>query len=188
MHYHAEVWVPSLNGLDQQLQFIMEPYREGDTDGGFWDWYQIGGRYTGTHDSNYDPAKDPANIETCRQCEGTGFRSDSLGIQQRADTPSYTCNGCGEFKDGKWQHGPYGPGKSLKWPTEWRRVKSDVIPVSAVSEALTAFTLIVAGEVLTQEKWDGHEWAKTDFPGLVKPQLEKRGVKDGYLVTVDYHS
>ena len=35
---------------------------------GHWDWFQIGGRWTG-HLSDYDPEKDPANIERCDLCE-----------------------------------------------------------------------------------------------------------------------
>jgi hypothetical protein len=51
-----------------------------------WDWYKIGGRWTGMFASDYDPCKDPQNIETCPWCNGTGTRTD-LGEPR-------TCNGC----------------------------------------------------------------------------------------------
>lgn len=193
MHYHAEIWVPNLYELKTQLAAILEPHKEGYDEktgecSGFWDWYQVGGRYTGSHDPAYDPEKDPENIEVCWICEGTGFRHDALGNTTRAKDPSYTCNGCGKHSDGKWVHGDYGPGRCLKWPTKWRDVQTDIAPVGAINEALTAHTLIVGGNVLHKEVWDGNDFKATDFDGKVKPALERLGIRDGYLVTVDYHS
>jgi hypothetical protein len=40
-----------------------------------WDWYQIGGRWTGVLD-NYNPEKDPKNQEPCPYCKTTGIRTD----------------------------------------------------------------------------------------------------------------
>lgn len=36
-----------------------------------WDWYQIGGRWSGIL-SNYNPRTDPDNFETCPSCGGSG--------------------------------------------------------------------------------------------------------------------
>lgn len=65
-----------------------------------WDWYIIGGRYSGKFELGYDPEKDPANIETCDLCGGTGIRNDSV-VQNKE------CNGC------------HGEGRRVKWPTLW---------------------------------------------------------------------
>lgn len=70
-----------------------------------WDWWTIGGRWNGYFDKNYDPEADPANMEVCRICGGSGKRDDDLGRQARAEDPAYTCNGCS------------GRGKTLKWPS-----------------------------------------------------------------------
>jgi len=51
------------------VQRILEPHVEsydgydegGDGHRGVWDWYQVGGRWTGFY-SEYDPEKDPRNI------------------------------------------------------------------------------------------------------------------------------
>lgn len=75
-----------------------------------WDWYQIGGRWSGALTPDYDPAQDPANVEVCPICHGSGQRDDELGREARRDNPDYTCNGC----DGK--------GRAVKWPTAWRQV------------------------------------------------------------------
>ncbi len=195
MHYHAEVWVENLNDVHEEVTRLMEPHREADGDGdigfadGFWDFWQIGGRYTGCHTPEYDPMMDPRNIEDCFLCHGTGFRRDAFVDEIRRTTPSYTCNGCGEQKDGVWTHGPHGPGKKTKWPTEWAHHYGDVIPVSAVDDKLTAYTLIVENQVFHMETWNGKEWVDQPFKTKgVKQQLNELGITTGYLVTVDYHS
>jgi hypothetical protein len=154
----------------------------------FYDFYQVGGRWTGEHEK-FNPEDDPNNYELCWICGGTGFRNDETGMNTRKSNESYTCNGCGSFdeKSGKWSHGKYKQGYSLKWPTKWKHREKDIIPVSDIREDLSCFTLIVDGKVYHQEKWTGKEFIKTDFDGNVKNMLNKLGIKDGYLVTIDYH-
>lgn len=80
------------------VSFQMEPYDENGhwfKDGSRWDYWTIGGRYTGRLAPDYDPYEDPRNIEVCRLCGGTGKRSD---MEVRNG-----CNGC----DGK--------GTSVAW-------------------------------------------------------------------------
>ena len=87
-----------------------------------WDWYSIGGRYTGFLDPDYDPSKDPANTGICNICKGSGVRNDMPVFAEGADPfksspirlETAKCNGC----DGK--------GKSIKWPTEWKKHSGDV--------------------------------------------------------------
>lgn len=84
-----------------------------------WDWWQVGGRWSGFFaEDGYDPTTDPDNIETCDVCAGTGRRDDALGRAERERDPSYTCNGCG------------GKGTRTKWPTQWRAVGSNVVPLA----------------------------------------------------------
>jgi hypothetical protein len=144
----------------------------------FYDWYQIGGRWTGSHDK-FDPENDPMNVETCRMCNGTGFRDDELGKQEREKDPSYTCNGCGQYNNETkmWEHGRQGKGLSLKWPTNWARHDGDIIEVKDVPDDLDCYTLVVEDEV----------FHKSDFDGNVKKKLAELGITEGYLVTVDYH-
>jgi hypothetical protein len=70
-----------------------------------WDWWQVGGRWTGLLSPGYDPEKDPANIETCRLCDGTGRRADMV--------VENGCNGC------------QGTGRCVKWPTAWVKFSGD---------------------------------------------------------------
>lgn len=75
MHYHAEVWIKNPQLAEEQITRIMQPFEEGYIDtgevdedgepiqnhnGGFWDWWQIGGRWSGSHDG-YNPEKNPRN-------------------------------------------------------------------------------------------------------------------------------
>ncbi len=192
MHYHAEVWIKDLNNPEGEIEQIMKPHREDyereDGPQGFWDWFQIGGRYTESHTPDYDPSTDPRNIEKCTTCNGTGFRNDNLGRTTRLDEPSYTCNGCGTTKNGMWIHGPSGPGYTVKWPTQWAHHHGDIIPVSEVDDKLTAYTLIVEDKVFHTEEWNGKDWIDQPFKTKgVKQQLDELGITNGYPVTVDYH-
>jgi len=72
-----------------------------------WDWWQVGGRYSGQLSAGYDPSTDPRNLETCWLCEGTGKRNDEIGREARRVNPAYTCNSCN------------GTGKAVKFPSHW---------------------------------------------------------------------
>lgn len=194
-HYHAEIWVPEDKDIGGAITTILAPheekYDEGeDTVEGFWDWYQIGGRWSGVHVPDYQPETDPSNIEHSKICGGTGFRHDGVGKNARAGDPTYTCNGCGTYNGDKkcWQHGECGPGKKVKWPSEWRRFEGDVLPVKNVPDDLECYTLIVNGQVFHTSEWGGDKFRDTDFDGRVMPKLQELGLTSGHLVTVDYHS
>jgi hypothetical protein len=71
MHYLTYVLIRrDREDLDAAVLSVLRPHREPDDDGdyecpdcgGFWDWHQIGGRWTGIL-SGYDPEKDPANLK-----------------------------------------------------------------------------------------------------------------------------
>ena len=182
MHYHAEVWIPTDEDVHGQVERALAPYQEGTAEHGFWDWWQIGGRWKGTHVPSYDAAEDPEHVELCRLCMGTGMRPgwawlDDKGDHQFADAWAKECNGC---------NGCRGTGKSLTWPTKWRRHEADVMAVADVPDDLSAFTLVVGGKVFHEQVWDYEKSNETPF-GTVKGKLAELGIDSGYLVTVDYH-
>lgn len=168
-HYHAEVWIPEKENAEAQVEEIMEPYYE--EKGGFWDWYMIGGRWKGFHDPTYVQETDPDHIIPCRYCNSTGLRDDmghwENGKKVFKDAWAEKCNGCNVC---------HGTGKELTWPTQWASHPKDVIPISETPEDLKCPTLILPGKVLQ------------DLEGPIKPVLEKEGITEGYLVTVDYHN
>lgn len=97
-----------------------------------WDWYQIGGRWTGwLSDNDYNPHEDPLNVETCNICNGIGIRDDWATIDEDGnkkfkDEWAEKCNGCNSC---------HGTGKRVKWPTQWLAQMSDWnMPVQSVLE------------------------------------------------------
>lgn len=105
------------NNVEAAIAYQMEPFDENGEwfrEGSRWDWWQIGGRFTGKLDPGYDPEDDPENWETCFICRGAGRRADAVGQEARQRDPDYTCNGC------------QGQGRSLKWPTAWKNFTGDV--------------------------------------------------------------
>lgn len=190
MHFHAEVYLKEIGNVEKQIEAAFLPYNESleiekvtDEDEGelywrnskgFWDWYQIGGRWTGTHDG-YNPNEDPENIEVCDICGGTGDRATWRG-ESKSVQHSSGCNGC------------MGKGKRPKWPTDYKKHQGDIIPIEKTKDDLICHTLIVGDEVFQVDVWNGKEIVKTDFDGNVKNRLTQLGIQTGYLVTVDYHS
>ena len=45
MHYHLEIIMPPTDKIDEKIEEILEPFKEGTNNYGFWDWWQLGGRW-----------------------------------------------------------------------------------------------------------------------------------------------
>lgn len=75
---------------------------------GRWDWFSVGGRWTGLLDQDYEPGMDPRNFQPCDLCNQTGIRwwSSDGEMMRPASAPKSkddevpsgmeerTCNGC----------------------------------------------------------------------------------------------
>lgn len=135
-------------------------------EGPFWDWYQIGGRWTGRL-NGYEPDKDPANIKPCDLCSGTGLRIDPIGLELRQKDAGYTCNGC------------QGKGKRLAWPTEWRPNEGDRQPADKIPADFEPHSMVdFAGRWI--EEVSAERWAK---------ELKKDYIRKDYdVVIVDCHN
>jgi hypothetical protein len=74
MHFHCEIWVKNdpTDNLEEIVARLMGKHEE---DGGYWDWFVVGGRWTGVHDG-YEPSDDIRNYSICKFCGGTGTRND----------------------------------------------------------------------------------------------------------------
>jgi len=183
MHYSNLVLIPA-NGkdidgkkqsVDKLVEAAMGPHEE---DGGFWDWYQIGGRWTGALDG-YDPGGDPDNQYKCDLCNGTGKRNDEIGKKHRETDPSYGCNGCN------------GTGTAIQWPTGFKRHPGDIMPVSKLTEEQLKrfYRVITPWGKFENERFE--PWRKKDkFRSLDMPTVEwmKEEFKDYVCVVVDNHS
>ena len=106
---------------------LVNAYAEDDewgADGTRYDWYQVGGRFTGLIDG-YEPWKDEANYSTCKYCEGTGTTTQAVADQFPAyqEKVGQPCIQCSVGFDGDQK--PF-PGRSLNW--DFVPHGADVIP------------------------------------------------------------
>lgn len=150
-----------------------------------WDWWTIGGRWTGYLKPDYDPTKDPRNLATCWLCQGTGKRNDALGREARQKDPTYTCNGCN------------GIGKEVVFPSKYVDPPEggNVAPVSQVLKLLDAgedvlpFAIIrPSGEWLEKGKmgwWAVVSDEKENWKQAGRCVLEEYA--DHWAVVVDCH-
>jgi hypothetical protein len=116
MHCSNLVIAPRTEHLGEALEKLMGPPGE---EGGFWDGYIIGGRWTGALD-DYDPISDPRNQEVCSSCDGTGKRNGKIKQDSCEQNPSLICSRC----DGK--------GKTVDWYGKLH--EGDVAPIESVTE------------------------------------------------------
>ena len=99
-HYSLLVITDEVPTKDS-LACLMAPYHHE------LDWYLVGGRWTGLF-TGYNPREDPANIEVCYLCNGTGVRNDTVAQELRQKDPTLKCDGCqGKGKRVSWWFAPY---------------------------------------------------------------------------------
>lgn len=146
-----------------------------------YDWYQIGGRWTGFFD-DYDPDTDSANIIICKWCNGTGMRNDLVGQNLRKENPDYKCNSC----QGKGEH----PVR----PTEYKPHLEDCVSVPEYlsiietnpKDKLPYSILFPDGSWIEEESWDGEKIQENDnYHNDIIVNLQK--YIDCLAVVVDYH-
>lgn len=174
---HKEDWVPDPNGAVDE---------DGEPEGelvGFWNWYQIGGRWKGALVSEYDSSKDPDHIETCWLCNGTGRRTDV----PEADWEAYKAgpmNGCNRCK---------GTGRMETWPTKWAPHPRDVMPVAEYAAQFLAdpwarpYRFVAEGVNLERDGM--RDTTDTEMQPHDRAVFEhiKAAPDDSRVVVVDYH-
>lgn len=218
-HYLGFVLIPGEGNPDalvaetlapysEHLEVEQRPYGEPDDDGvvdtygynprGCWDWFTVGGRWTGhlaqlVTGEPYAPATDPANVERCDYCDGTGVRRDGI-------TPG-TCNSCLDSTDpGAWNKP--GRGYRTKWPTQWApRPDLDVVPAAAALVRLAAdddpFVADAARAALDTRRSSDRaaDVVRADLAGMPIDQLTARGLfvhgrtdppDDAWVEQIDY--
>lgn len=178
MHYSVLAIIDRPDVIDKEsieaeVEGIMRRHGDGDK----WDWYQIGGRWSGVLDG-YDPETDQKNIVTCNLCGGTGKRPDMAVMNG--------CNGC------------RGTGKHVEWPTQWGFREGDCKPVAELTqEELDKFYAVCDGSwfggkdyVPWAVKPDGTADYDAMFPRREMPPLDwlKREYAGKLAVVVDCHN
>jgi hypothetical protein len=78
-----------------------------------WDWWTIGGRWTGHLKLDYDPAADVDNYRRCMICGGTGSRGDI--VYSDSDTWARQPTAAGHPVIGTGCNGCHGTGFDMSW-------------------------------------------------------------------------
>lgn len=219
MHYHMEIIMPPTNDVDAAIAQIMEPFNEcgEDEDGNrnshtFWDWYVIGGRWSGHKDeAKFDKARlDAFHAELKeRKVTVSGIQCGKQDLQPESQIP---------MVDALWRE--MFPESGLDvcplFGHSPRTLPSDICTLADMPEGLTAITGIIAGpghsddgkmqaHYLIQDcVWNGVMHVDTKWDGKVKTMLDDHVEKcknyreewkakvtpqpDWLVVTVDYHS
>jgi len=157
------------NDLKAAIAYQMEPFDEGGeyfANGSRWDWWQIGGRFSGKFaPPDYDPHTDPTNSESCWVCRGTGCRDDAIGCEARKADPAYTCNGC------------CGTRRMLKPAGDWRDVGN-----TARRDGLTEENLRERRRADVERWWQGHLEERAKGWGGADKDLTKEQYFEKYAV------
>jgi hypothetical protein len=192
MHFFTLIVLPPCykGSIPDAVDTLMAPYGEeleveqytedGETywhnPNGFWDWYQIGGRWTG-HLDGYNPEEDPANRHPCGYCNATGARIWPDGTRP--------CNVCG------------GTGTATDWPTDWAKHPGDIARLGDVRERLKESPPyhIVGCEVLAHSEVRNPDWdsKSNDYSNYLLPTTDVLDTLEGLsddctVVVVDCHS
>lgn len=173
MHMVAIVVIPKDSDVREEVAKALAPYEKDWSDDekvGWWDWWQIGGRYTGWW-SDYEPEMDWDNVESCTLCLGTGVRSEM---------DSSWCGGC---------NGCRGLGWRLRWPSEWVAHEHDVLPVRAglSAEVRMPYTVVTPLGAWHKETWTGGDFVQApEWHRVVREALTPYA--DDLAVVVDYHA
>lgn len=217
MHYHLEVIIPAdRKDISGDIEQILKPFNENEDENkhAFYDWYTIGGRFSGEKilqaldkkklDKFYkDLNKEEVKVSSFRAGKETlagkehEIKVDELWLKHFPDSKT-KCPIFDNYND-KYKN-------SLSYP--------DVMKVGDIPEKLTAARVIVAvpkydednlvAETMLEDSyWNGVSWNDTKFDRKVSTAIkkhndsfknaeekykEKRIVTDKWItVTVDYH-
>ena len=212
MHYHLEVIMPPTSDVQKALEDILAPFNENSEDrtGAFWDWWVIGGRWSGAKRKATFPKDKLADFQQWLKDEGITVSGIQWGKQELS--PAYQI----PKVDAKWQEmlGVTGPCTLFRHANKHSdTLDGDVCTLGEVRDD-TASRVIIAGPafdggveacyMVEREYWNGVSHVKTVWDGEVRSALAmwrdklaqcnaewreaRTPTEDWLVVTVDYHS
>lgn len=180
-HFPVLVLVEPDADPEKRAEELLAPYDEAGewfADGSRWDWWVVGGRWTGSLDG-FDPTTDPLNWEPCSTCGGTGVRPE-----WPADiTPEWIaeCNGCNGCK---------GKGEHVRWSL--RPYPGDIRPVAEITTGFVPYAVVTPDGSWHEEGrmgWWGVPMETHESPGdwgaLAQTLLKAH--RDSVAVLIDCH-
>ena len=213
MHYHLEIIMPPVENIESAIEEIMQPFDENNEDNrhSFWDWYQIGGRYSGSKLESLVPQEQLdafyAELKN-RKVTVSGFTAGKQEISPASQIP---------MVDELWRE--ICPGSSDVCPlfnhSGQCKKDYDICTLDKMPELLSADAVIIAApnynesgleakHLIHKSIWNGVSCIDTKFNGNVKTSINDyinklENYKDEYkekyspredwlIVTVDYHS
>ena len=142
MHYSNLVVIDKTDDVEKAVESAMGPSSDGG--GGFWDWYQIGGRWTGALDG-YDPEKDPANHENGKAKWPTQWAKhpgDIMPIEQL--TQEHLDKFFRVVVDSeKWGRDVFGGEKYVPWNKEEPFLKLEMPPLEWLKQTFSGCIVVV---------------------------------------------
>lgn len=212
MHYHLEVVMPPTADIDKSLISILAPFSEDNEDAScaFWDWWQIGGRWSGAKQEAAFPQE---KLDAFRQWltdEGVTVSGLQFGKHELSPADQIP------KVDAKWREmfGVTGPCTMFRHSNaNEKTLAGDVCQLGEVSQ-ITASRVIIAGPayeggveacfMIEREYWNGVTHVTTAWDGTLQSALtmwkdkcanygdewrEAHTPKSDWLVvTVDYHT
>lgn len=213
MHYHLEIIMPPTEKVKETIEKILAPFNEDPGEGesgkhAFWDWWVIGGRYSGQHIvGRYNSDKMDLFYKELNNNKVTvsGIVSGKEELNPPEQIP---------FVDALWQtHFPEddGPCPLFKHSNDqYKDNYSDVCQMVNLPDHLSCSRIIITNsefepELMMEDSyWNGVSWVDSSWDGTVKAALEhfqkkvdnyshewktKNSIKPTWLlVTVDYHT
>lgn len=220
MHYHCEVVIPPTDDIDAALKSVLAPFDENISDDcedkrpSFWDWWIVGGRWSGSKlMSKYDAAKIDQFVTWMRE-EKITVSGLQFGKQELSPADQI-----GKV-DAKWAEMFGTEAKNCPmFKHAGDNLPNDVCRLDEVPSSLTCERVIFAKRgyqngkytgpieaefMLCRDQWNGCNHMKVDWNGKFHNALKKylKSISryedafkeqctprnDWIVVTVDYHS
>jgi hypothetical protein len=210
MHCHLEVIMPPTQDIESALNRILEPFSENNerAQHSFWDWWEIGGRYSGSKAEAAFPKEKLDEFNAWMQAEGVTVSSVRCGKQElmpASQIPKI---------DAKWREmfGGNGPCTLFKHSNNDGTVLAGDICDLKNAIDVSCYRVIIAGPsydrkieasfMIAQSEWNGVNHFDTTWDGKIRSAIGMLGSKDRsdewkeshipkddwLAVTVDYHS
>lgn len=218
MHYHLEIVMPPVANIEEAVGVILKPFsectdeEEESNTHAFWDWWQLGGRYSGAKleahcGERLQEFRDWLHAEGVT-VSGLQFGKPTL---QPADQRAKI--------DAKWvEMFPKAGAICPLFDYSGKTMEGDACTVAEIPEALRAYSCIIAGprynggkydgpleakELLHKSIWNGCTHQDTTWDGGVRSAIAQHAERlknsaeeykaaltiqpDWIVVTVDYH-
>lgn len=213
MHYHLEVILPPTENIQTDLEAILAPFDENakKPNHPFWDWWQIGGRWSGVKQEASFPQDKLEAFKQWLRDEHITVSGVQIGKHELSPSSQIA------KVDAKWQEmfGVTTPCSLFQHSNiGGQSITGDICILKDMPPSLSASHVIIAGpaykegieacDMIQQDIWNGVSHVKTEWDGLVVTALDKwkdrlktygndwreahTPKEDWLVVTIDYHS